>query len=57
MPFKSASQRRYMYSQHPEVAARWRRESGPQRGLPERARRKGDKRARLIRQFIAKNRR
>lgn len=37
MPFKSDAQRRYMYSRHPKIAKRWRRESGPQRDLPERA--------------------
>jgi hypothetical protein len=35
MPFESDSQRRFMYSQHPEIAKRWRKESGPQTGLPE----------------------
>lgn len=55
MPFSSQAQRRYMYSQHPEIARRWRKESGPQKGLRDRA--PGDKRARLIRRFIAKNRR
>jgi len=54
MPFRSQAQRRYMYSQHPKIAKRWRKESGPQKGLPER---KGDKRQRLVRQFLAKQRR
>lgn len=36
MPFKSDAQRRFMYSQHPGIAKRWRKESGPQKNLPER---------------------
>lgn len=47
MPFKSQAQRRYMYARHPEIAKRWRNESGPQKGLPERSRRH-----RLVRSFI-----
>ena len=35
MPFKSQAQRSFMYSQHPDIAKRWRKESGPQKGLPE----------------------
>ena len=35
MPFKSDAQRRFMYSQHPKIAKRWRKEYGPQRDLPE----------------------
>jgi len=35
MPFKSDAQRAFMYSQHPEIAKRWRKESGPQTDLPE----------------------
>lgn len=34
MPFRSDKQRAFMYSQHPEIAKRWRKESGPQRDLP-----------------------
>ncbi len=37
MPFKSQAQRAFMYSQHPEIAKRWRKESGPQKGLPQHA--------------------
>ncbi len=40
MPFKSDAQRRFMYSQHPDIAKRWRKESGPQKNLPERAKKK-----------------
>jgi hypothetical protein len=43
-----------MYARHPEIAKRWRRESGPQRKLRERA--PGDKRARMVKHFIAKHR-
>lgn len=35
MPFKSDKQRAFMYSQHPEIAKRWRKENGPQTDLPE----------------------
>lgn len=34
MPFESDKQRRFMYSQHPEIAKRWRKESGPQTDIP-----------------------
>ena len=34
MPFKSEAQRSFMYSQHPDIAKRWRQESGPQKNLP-----------------------
>lgn len=59
MPFASQKQRAYMYARHPEIAKRWRRESGPQKGLPEHSAgskhsRKGNRR-RLIEQFIAKH--
>jgi hypothetical protein len=57
MPFASQAQRRYMYARHPEIAKRWRKESGPQRGLVERtgSPRRKDKRQKLIDQFIAKH--
>ena len=42
MPFASDKQRAFMYSQHPGIAKRWRKESGPQKDLPERAK-KGEK--------------
>jgi hypothetical protein len=35
VPFKSQQQRKFMYSQHPDIAERWRKESGPQKGLPD----------------------
>ena len=41
MPFKSDAQRRFMYAKHPAIAKRWRKEYGPQKGLPER--KKSDK--------------
>ena len=34
MPFKSEAQRAFMYSQHPAIAKRWRKEAGPQKELP-----------------------
>jgi len=34
MPFKSDAQRAFMYSKHPAIAKRWRKESGPQTDLP-----------------------
>lgn len=40
MPFKSDAQRRYMYSQEPEIAKAWRKKYGPQTNLPERAKKK-----------------
>lgn len=49
MPFRSQAQRRFMYARHPEIAKRWRKEYGPQRRLPERS---GDRRKRMIRQFV-----
>lgn len=44
MPFKSEAQRRYLYSQEPEVAKKWRKKYGPQTNLPERVGKKGKKR-------------
>ena len=35
MPFKSKAQKRFMFSQHPEVAKRWAREYPNQKNLPE----------------------
>ena len=34
MPFASDKQRAFMYAKHPEIAKRWRKESGPQTDLP-----------------------
>lgn len=53
MPFKSQAQRRFMYARHPEIAKRWRKEYGAQKGLPERR----DKRDRMVAKFISKHRR
>ena len=48
MPYKSDAQRRFMYSQHPGIAKRWRKESGPQEDLPERkGKKKGKKDPRI----------
>ena len=54
MPFASAKQRAYMYSQHPDIAKRWRKESGPQKGLPEYSAR--TPRAHMIQKFSRKHR-
>lgn len=40
MPFKSQAQRRYMYSQEPEIASRWERETPKGKYLPERKKKK-----------------
>jgi hypothetical protein len=40
MPFRSEAQRRYLYSQEPEVAKKWRKKYGPQTNLPERVAKK-----------------
>ena len=37
-PFSSSKQRAFMYSQHPKIAKKWRKESGPQKNLPTYAR-------------------
>lgn len=62
MPFSSQKQRAFMYARHPDIAKRWRAESGPQRGLPERSpsakprtkRKADDRRQHLIEQFLKK---
>lgn len=55
MPFASQKQRAYMYARHPKIAKRWRKEAGPQRGLPQRTGR-DDKRQKLVEQFLRKSR-
>lgn len=35
MPFKSQAQRKFMYAQHPEIAARWSKKTGNEGKLPE----------------------
>jgi hypothetical protein len=35
MPFLSEVQRRFMFAKHPDIAKKWSREYGPQKGLPE----------------------
>ena len=35
MPFKSSAQRRFLYSQHPEIANRWQKETPQGKKLPE----------------------
>lgn len=37
MPFKSQKQRAFMYSQHPEIAKRWEKETPKGKKLPEKA--------------------
>jgi hypothetical protein len=38
VPFRSQAQRRFLYSQHPEIAKRWQREYGSSKSLPEHVR-------------------
>ena len=40
MPYQSKAQARYMHARHPKIAARWDREYGVGKNLPERARKK-----------------
>lgn len=40
MPFRSQQQRKFLYSQHPEIAKRWEKETPKGRKLPKRAKRK-----------------
>ena len=35
MPFKSKAQRRFLFSQHPEIANKWLKETPPNKKLPE----------------------
>lgn len=35
MPFKSKAQMRFMYAQHPKIAARWEKETKNEKELPE----------------------
>jgi hypothetical protein len=39
MPFKSEAQRRWMYSNHPKMAARWQKHTGKKK-LPKRKKKK-----------------
>jgi len=55
MPFSSHAQRKFMYARHPEIAKRWRKESGPQRGLPAYSRK--TPRQHMIRKFAKERRR
>jgi hypothetical protein len=43
MPFQSQAQRRFMYAQHPEIAARWSKETLKIKRLPEKVKKKGKK--------------
>lgn len=40
MPFKSKAQRRWMYKNHPRIAARWSRHTKKGKRLPERVKRR-----------------
>ena len=41
MPFKSSKQKKFMYSQHPEIAKKWEKESGkPKKRLIVKAKKK-----------------
>jgi len=42
MPFKSAKQRAFMYSQHPDIAMRWEKET-PKKKLPKKVKKKRSK--------------
>jgi len=39
MPFKSQQQRKFMYAEHPDIAARWQKET-PKGKLPKRVKKK-----------------
>jgi len=43
MPFKSKAQVRFMYSQHPEIAKRWAKETLKIKKLPEHVKKKKTK--------------
>lgn len=40
MPFKSKSQQRYMFSQHPTIAKRWAKHTPNIKSLPQKAKKK-----------------
>jgi len=40
MPFQSEAQRKFLYSQHPEIAKRWSKEYPNQKNLPKRVKRR-----------------
>lgn len=40
MPFKSKAQMRFLYSQHPDIAKRWAKETDALAPLPERVKKK-----------------
>ena len=46
MPFKSKKQRAFLYSQHPEIAERWAKETANEAKLPEYAKKKKGKKRR-----------
>ena len=56
MPFKSKAQQRFMFSQEPEVAARWSRETpkGDYKNLPEKVKPKKGKKASSMQAALCK---
>ena len=42
MPFKSESQKGYLFSNHPEIAKRWAKEYGVPKDLPKKVKKKDD---------------
>ena len=42
MPFKSKAQERYLYKFHPKIAARWQKEYGQPKYLPNHVKKKKD---------------
>lgn len=45
MPFQSKAQERFMYSQHPDIAKRWQKETKNQSKLPDKKKPKDKKRS------------
>jgi hypothetical protein len=43
MPFKSQAQKKYLYAKHPDIAARWEKET-PKGKLPKHVKKKAKKR-------------
>ena len=40
MPFKSVAQKGYLWSEHPDIAARWSKETPNQKSLPKHVKKK-----------------
>ncbi len=43
MPFKSKAQRKYLYAKHPDIAARWEKETPKGKKLPKHVKKKKGK--------------